>query len=644
MSNRLARLSLEGREIGGCRLVRRLSGGGMGAVYLAQQHRLGDRAVAIKVIPLHDGMLGPEHEPASSIEQRFVREGKLLGHLTHPHILPVHDAGAEGNLLYLVMQYAPDGSLMDALGGRGPHPLVLPLPLPFALDLLGQVASALQFIHQHGIVHRDVKPSNILVHVESEGPWHLMLADFGIARAADSTAQRSLLSGTLAYMAPEQFRSLYSPASDQYALAVVAYLLLSGHLPYEGATGAQVQDNPRAPDSLRAFNPAMPSAVEQVIFRALARQPEARYPSVSAFMSALRRAAASGTAQARSGVAAPLLPLPLLPPHQREHQQRGAAGAPSLIPSAPSHAQTHDPGVARPGGMSRGRAPGGGMSSAAAATPTDYVAYHAGSADARGDASQNSRKPAIRRNRRAALLLSCLALLLIAIVADLAAHHIGQTASGAKQPPFSSSSGATAVAATATTPTGAPASSGGPAASPTAAIATAGGAQKTPAVSPPIATADPAGTSSPPPNDAQVVTQPAPASVGPGQSYTVTATIVNTGTATWRNGYGLLCDKSHHPQSACAAGAIIPFSGYTVSPGQRMTFAVTLAAPSAPGNYTSMWSLEQNGQAFGAQDVLVGVTVNQATPTPPTVTPTASPSPTPQPTASLSSSAAPYRS
>lgn len=624
MSDRLARPSPEGQEIGGCRLVRRLSAGGLGAVYLARQHRLGDRFVAVKVIPLDASTLGPQHEPIASIEQRFVREGKLLGHLTHPHILPVHDAGAEGNLLYLIMQYAPDGSLMDALRGRGPHPLTLPLPLPFALDLLSQVASALQYIHEHGIVHRDVKPSNILIHVESEGHWHVMLADFGIARAADSTAQQHLLAGTLAYMAPEQYRGFYSPASDQYALAVVAYLLLTGHLPFEGNAAAQVHGHlNERPAPLRASNPALPPPVEQVILRALAKQPAARFPSVAAFIAALRFGAVSDApTTTRPGITAPL-PQPLLLSPLAPARAAEAPPPFAIAPPAPNAQVTRD---ALPAIIPAGHMPGSGTSTTEAAVPPGYAASAEPARRSRQDAS---RPRTVRRRRRSVTFLSVLAALLVALVVAFAFHSKGQTANGANQPPFRSMSGATAVAATATATTNSPSSGGNPTSSPVPTVAATsipGGGQTPPTVAPPAATPGAGIAPSVPKNAAQVAAQPAPASAAPGTRYTVSATLVNTGTATWRNGYGLLCDKSHHPQSACAAGAIIPFSGYSVAPGQHVTFMLMLAAPSTPGTYTTWWTLEQNGVAFGSQDVVIQVTV-----VPPTPTPTATATPTTPP-------------
>src|SRR5262249_41372824 len=200
---------LEGHEIGGCRLLRRLGAGGMGEVYLAEQVRLGGRVVAIKVIHPGDDALDEFQDAA----QRFLREGKLLGRFSHPNILPVHESGVDGEHLYLVMEYAPDGSLNEAIRGRGPHPLALPLTVALAADLIHQIAAALHYTHDRGIVHGDVKPGNVLVEMEPDGNRRLLLADFGVARELEATAQWSIVAGTVAYMAPEQFSGRFSPAS-----------------------------------------------------------------------------------------------------------------------------------------------------------------------------------------------------------------------------------------------------------------------------------------------------------------------------------------------------------------------------------------------------------------------------------------------
>src|SRR5262249_52086081 len=162
--------------------IRKLGAGAMGEVYLAEQVALGNRLVAVKVVQAeHD--VSPPTGAAKNVGWRFIREAQLLGRLTHPNILPVYHSGTEAGYPYLVMQYVPDGSLADAIKGKGVHKLDLPASPSFVVDLVAQVADALQYTHEHHVIHADVKPSNMLVQVEPNGHWHVLLADFGIARS-----------------------------------------------------------------------------------------------------------------------------------------------------------------------------------------------------------------------------------------------------------------------------------------------------------------------------------------------------------------------------------------------------------------------------------------------------------------------------
>src|SRR5258707_13108283 len=283
-------MGVDRSELGGCRLIRKIGAGAMGEVYLAEQVPLGNRLVAVKVVHAEYDVT-PQPGAAEDAGWHFIREAQLLGRLTHPNILPVYHSGIEAGYLFLVMQYAPDGSLADAIKGKGMHRLDLPASPQFVVDVVAQVAGALQYTHEHQVIHADVKPSNVLVQVEPNGHWHVLLADFGVARSVDSIALRDEVAGTAAYMAPEQFYGQLSPACDQYALGVMAFHMLAGRLPFDGGLVELVQAHAREdPPALRTLNPAISPAVEAVIVRALAKGPADRYRSVADFAQALRSA------------------------------------------------------------------------------------------------------------------------------------------------------------------------------------------------------------------------------------------------------------------------------------------------------------------------------------------------------------------
>lgn len=261
------------------KIVRLIGRGGMASVYLAHQESLGID-VALKVLQ------GPYVDDPSFFA-RFRQEAKTLFQLHHEHIVSVHDFNREGDLVYLVMEYVDGGSLSQRLApGR-------PLLLEDAIRITTQVGSALVHAHGCGIVHRDIKPSNILFRRDGRA----VLSDFGIVKVINESAQqltRGMMAiGTAAYMSPEQ--GLGRPVdarSDIYSLGIVLYEMLTGRVPFEAETpsGTIYQHIHQAPEPPRKLNPAIPPAVEQVILRAIAKEPDRRYQTVHQFMQALQEA------------------------------------------------------------------------------------------------------------------------------------------------------------------------------------------------------------------------------------------------------------------------------------------------------------------------------------------------------------------
>jgi serine/threonine protein kinase/ribosomal protein L33 len=286
-------MSLEGIQLGRYQLYQMLGSGGMGEVYLAEDSGLG-RQVAIKVVrsePYYTFDL----ESVVRTERLFEREMKVISQLDHPHILPLFDYGetrANGTTItYMVMPYRPEGSFSAWLHQRRHNG---PLPLQDVTNFIGQAASALQHAHEHQVIHQDVKPSNFLMRMRPEEPDHpdLLLMDFGISRISTGTASTSqFVEGTPAYMAPEQWKGHPTYASDQYALAVMAYELFTGRPPFSGRAEAVMYKHiNEMPAALGSINPALPSAIDAVLMRALAKQPEERFPSIATFAHALQQA------------------------------------------------------------------------------------------------------------------------------------------------------------------------------------------------------------------------------------------------------------------------------------------------------------------------------------------------------------------
>ncbi len=290
--------------------ARHVANGGMAAVYAAEDAVLG-RRVAVKVLAAHVA-----EDPASV--HRFQREARAAARVSqHPHVVTIYDVGEHGGLPFIVMELMDGGSLARVLRA-GPPARAL------ALRWIAEAASALDAAHERDVVHRDVKPGNLLL----DGAGRLGVADFGIARLAYETSVTltGQVLGTAAYVAPEQVSGGdATAASDRYSLAVVAYELLTGARPYPGGTfAAQARQHVDAqPAPARSHVADLPAAVDGVLARGLAKDPGARWPSATAFAQALERAAdEDATAVTRPlAAAAPAAPTPM-PPASRAGAKR----------------------------------------------------------------------------------------------------------------------------------------------------------------------------------------------------------------------------------------------------------------------------------------------------------------------------------
>jgi tetratricopeptide (TPR) repeat protein len=289
-------------------ILTHVANGGMASVWSAEDRVLG-RTVAVK-------LLAEQFVGDARAKQRFMREARAAAALSsHPHVVTIFDVGEHDGRPYIVMEYLAGGSVADAVsGGRAVAPAR-------ALAWLRDAAGALDAAHEQGVVHRDVKPGNLLL--DERG--RLVVVDFGIARVAlgDELTVTGQVLGTASYMAPEQVRGEpVTAASDVYSLGVVAHRLLTGRRPFAAVNfaaqaRAHVEDDP-APAS--ASNPELPAAVDGVLRRALAKDPAARWPSATAFVDALERALEPGEPTAATHRIVPVPPWPA-----RSGRRRGLA-------------------------------------------------------------------------------------------------------------------------------------------------------------------------------------------------------------------------------------------------------------------------------------------------------------------------------
>jgi serine/threonine-protein kinase len=283
-------------KFGRFEVQKELGKGAMGVVYLGKDPKIG-REVAIKTMALAQEF---EADELAEVKERFFREAETAGRLSHPNIVTIHDTGEEHDYCYIAKELLPGGALAPYV--KGPSLL----PAERAVSVVARAAEALGYAHKQGVVHRDVKPANMMYHAETDT---LKLTDFGIARLTDSSKTKTgMVLGTPSYMSPEQLAGKkIEGRSDLFSLAVSLYQLLCGRLPFEGESMAQLMFKiaSEPPADILAFNPRVPPGLVTFLDRALAKNPDQRFQSGEEFAAALRAAAA---AAAPAGPAAPASP------------------------------------------------------------------------------------------------------------------------------------------------------------------------------------------------------------------------------------------------------------------------------------------------------------------------------------------------
>lgn len=404
---------LEGTTVGPYEVEVLLGQGGMGQVYRARDPRL-EREVAIKVLT---GALAKER----GYLERFRREARAVAKLNHPHVVQVYDFGEQGDLTYLVMPLMSGGTLKDYLARRRI------LPLAEAVSLIEQVGGALQYAHERGLVHRDVKPANILMNAEGRA----LLSDFGIVRLVQKDDSNATLTrmgafvGSPEYAAPEMIvGAAIDHRVDVYALGVMLYQMLTGRLPFSGPNSVAVmmQQAQQPPPLPRSLNPAIPPAVEAVMLKAMAKNPAERYQTAAEFVTALRAASASPSAGANyvsapsaedisdlPTIAASTPPPPVPGSGPAAYPPAGSGSGPPVWAapgSGPAAAQLPGSG---PAGWA---APGSGPAAAPQLPPTFATGLAA--SPSQPPVAPTPQAPASSRRRLTPVLLLALALILVA--------------------------------------------------------------------------------------------------------------------------------------------------------------------------------------------------------------------------------------
>jgi Protein kinase domain len=397
-----------GARIAGYWLEEQIGRGGMAVVFRARDERL-HRLVALKV-------LAPALAGDDEFRLRFIRESRAAAAVDDPHIIPVFDAGEAAGALFIAMRFVPGGDVYSLVRGTGP------LSAARAVAIVSPVASALDAAHAAGLVHRDVKPANMLLDTRPGRPDHVYLSDFGLSKGAVSMSTgltgAGHFMGTLDYISPEQIEGERADGrADQYALACSAYEMLTGAPPFRAGEPAALMyaQLRQPPPALTSRRPDLPPAADQVLARALAKNPADRYASCREFADALR--AAFGLASYDSG------PEPVPPAEHPPAAERPAAAehppqeedAPALehAPAGPARPTSAD-GVPRPAPPTRPAAPG---RHAAAAAPPAPSAPPAPPARSARPAAFGRPAPASRRPSRRVILAALVAVLVLAAAA-----------------------------------------------------------------------------------------------------------------------------------------------------------------------------------------------------------------------------------
>jgi hypothetical protein len=329
-----------GLRIAGYRLEQEIGKGGMAVVFRARDEQLG-RQVALKI-------LAPALAADEAFRQRFIRESRAAASVDDPHIVPVFEAGESHGVLFIAMRYVPGGDARSLVGREGP------LPSGRAAAIISAVASALDAAHAAGLLHRDVKPGNMLMDTAPGRPDHVYLSDFGLSKAAASaglTGTGQFL-GTLDYVSPEQIAGVSADGrSDEYALACSAFELLTGAPPFrrDEATALMYAQLSEPPPKLTSRRPDLPAAADDVLARALAKEPAERYASCRDFAEALRAAFGLQPYDSAPGV----IPPPDHPATQIAEAAPPVSGLPTVAAATPGVAAATSATPGRDGGTDR---------------------------------------------------------------------------------------------------------------------------------------------------------------------------------------------------------------------------------------------------------------------------------------------------